>query len=148
MLDIIFIPNTYSYWIPLTNGYQINPMKMRSLWQGKFGVCRSKGFKVAGCQTLRMILPQAGSNPGQMRLHTLRLEWPKQQTFCWELQFWKLVTLQPFDLQTQNFQHCKIFTFFSKFIKFQDPSSILRVSFAWSKRHPSAKMLITLWWYD
>ena len=25
------------------------------------------------------------------------------QTFSWDLQLWQIVTLQPFDLQTQNF---------------------------------------------
>ena len=34
-----------------------------------------------------MIRPRLGSNPGLMCLLTNRLEWPKRQTFSWELQF-------------------------------------------------------------
>ena len=28
-----------------------------------------------------------------------------QQTFSWDLQLWQLIILQPFDLQTPNFQN-------------------------------------------
>ena len=74
----------------------------------KFEVYRSKGCKVTDLKTLRIIQPRTNSNPGWSRLHTFWLEWPKWQTFFWELQLWQLGTLKPIDLHTSFFKHLKI----------------------------------------
>ena len=61
---------------------------------------RSKGQRAAKLPAIKLRMIGAGqaSNRGRMRLHTIWVEWPKRQTFSWELQLWQLVTLQPFDL--------------------------------------------------
>ena len=47
-----------------------------------------------------MIQTWRDSNLGRTRLHTPRLEWPKWQTFSWDLQLWQLVNSKPFNIQT------------------------------------------------
>ena len=82
-------------WTYFKRGLDLTIKNMGSVGQ--------KGCKVVSRHTLRIIWPWTNSNPGQTSLHTIQLEWSKRQTFSWELQHWQLVTLQPFDLQTQNF---------------------------------------------
>ena len=69
----------YSYWTSFTNSYYINPMKMRSLWKGKtFFSLYIKGLKSCWLSNFEHDLIPGVLEPGRMRLHTLRLEWPKR----------------------------------------------------------------------
>ena len=55
------------------------------------------------------------------------------QTFSWDLQLWKLVTLRPFDRKTSKFQPIKDLNRLKKYFKYQEASSILKVGFTLSK---------------
>ena len=67
-----------------------------------------------------------------------------RQTFLWDLQLWRLVTLKPFDLQT-IFLALKDLIPFSKYNKIQGSCSIYRVGFALSKTpHLHRAYLVTV----
>ena len=60
--------SSHLFWQGKT--YTQNAASLLKFWHNfqcrKFGVCNSKGCKVTGHQTLRMIPPQAILNPGQL----------------------------------------------------------------------------------
>ena len=67
----------------------------RSFKRGTVSLCRSKGCKVVDCQTLRMIsLSRTRTRAALVWFNSCR-----SAGFFSVLQLWKLVILQPFDLQ-------------------------------------------------
>ena len=79
-----------------------------------------KGFRSFNAENLGSVGQRAAKWPAFKLWEWLdrdrnrtRADWPTGagagwQTFSWDLQLWQLVTLQPFDLQTPNFQHLNI----------------------------------------
>ena len=95
----------------------------------KFEACRSMGCKIISHQTLRMIGPWPGLEPGQTG-------WlgpgPDGRLFFGDLRHWQLVTLKPFNLQS-NIYSIERTKSFKKYTKNQEASSILKAGFVHSK---------------
>ena len=78
-----------------------------------------KGFRSFNAENLGSIGQRAAKLPAiklqewfDFARNRTRADWPTgagagRQTFSWDLQLWKLVTLQPFDLKTPYLQHRK-----------------------------------------
>ena len=125
----------YSYETSKTYGYLISPMKMRSFWEGKtyaknttsplnlcyilergldLSILKIWGLLVKGLQSyqlskLEVTRKSLLSSPGLTWTSSRpEFEITRGQVI---LNVWWPVTLQPFDLQTLNFQQYKVLTF-------------------------------------
>ena len=68
------------------------------------------GLYVKGLQSYRSTKFENGLTPDKVEpgLNVLEHALAVRQTFSWDLQLWQLVTLKPFDLQTEYLQRLQI----------------------------------------
>ena len=70
------------------------------------------------------------------------------QTFSWDLQLWKQVTLKPFNLQILYLQNKKDLTLFKKYTKNQEARCVFRINFAcsnWPHFHRTYLVTVFKW---
>ena len=107
--------------------------RFRPFQRGTVGLCRSTGCKVTGCQSWRMIL----SSGNRTRAARIWFEYGWVAEFFSNLQLWKLVTLQHFDLQRPTVPLWKGLELVVNILA-QETGRILKISFTllkWPNLH-------------
>ena len=80
--------------------------RFRSFNAKKFGVCRSKGWKLPAVK-VGGLKKKSASRPWPQSNQSARIRSRQARII---IKVWWLATLQPFDLQIPNFHHWKIYT--------------------------------------